>query len=135
MPITVEAMDEAKYKSWVDAQKQKLAAATEDPNKVWTLDDLKVKGAQLFAANCQVCHQANGMGLPGTFPALNGSKVVLGPKGEQIQIVLKGKNAMPPWGSQLKDSEIAAVITYTRNAWDNKTGESIQPSEIKAARS
>jgi len=135
MPITVEAMDEANYNSWVGAQKQKLAAATEDPGKSWSLDELKVKGGQVFAANCQACHQANGMGLPGTFPALNGSKVVLGPQAEQIQIVLKGKNVMPAWGLQLKDSEIAAVITYTRNAWDNKTGESIQPSEIKAARS
>ena len=135
MPITVVAKNDADYKAWVDEQKKKLAAAVDDPNKAWTIDELKAKGAQVFAANCQVCHQANGMGVPGTFPALNGSKIVLGPKADQISLVLKGKNVMPAWGPQLKDSEIAAVITYTRNAWDNKTGESVQPSEVKAARS
>jgi cytochrome c oxidase subunit 2 len=135
MPITVVAKSEADYAAWVNEQKKKQAASAEDPTRAWTLDELKAKGALVFAANCQVCHQANGTGVPGAFPAVNGSKVVLGAKVDEISLVLKGKNAMPAWGSQLDDSEIAAVITYTRNAWDNKTGEAIQPGEIKAARS
>lgn len=136
MPITVVAMNEADYKAWTDEQKKKMAALAEDPNKVWTLDDLKVKGRQVYAANCQACHQAGGQGVPGAFPALNGSKVATGPKADHIATVMNGKSgtAMAAFGKQLSDTEIAAVVTYTRNAWDNKTGEMVQPAEIKTAR-
>jgi len=96
---------------------------------------LVTRGGQVFNANCAACHQANGKGVPGAFPALDGSKIVNGPKADQIAIVLHGKpgTAMPPW-SQLSDADIASVITYTRNSWSNKTGEAIEPAEIKAAR-
>ncbi len=136
MPITVVAKNEDDYKAWVDEQKKKAAVATEDPNKIWALDELKAKGQQVYAANCQACHQANGMGVPGAFPALSGSKIATGPKADHINIVLNGKagTAMQAFGKQLSDTEIAAVITYERNAWDNKTGEVIQPAEIVAAR-
>jgi cytochrome c oxidase subunit II len=136
MPITVIAMNEADYKAWADEQKKKMAALAEDPNKVWTLDDLKVKGQQVYAANCQACHQAGGQGVPGAFPALNGSKVATGPKADHIATVMNGRpgTAMAAFGKQLSDTEIAAVVTYTRNAWDNKTGEMAQPAEIKTAR-
>lgn len=137
MPITVVAKSDADYKAWADAEKKKLAAQAEDPDKQWTLDEFKVKGAQVFAAKCQACHLAGGQGVPGAFPALNRSKVVLGPKIEQIKIVLNGKpdTAMQAFGAQLSDTEIAAVITYTRNAWDNKTGEVVQPADVKGGRS
>ena len=97
--------------------------------------DQVAEGASLFAANCAACHQANGKGVPGAFPALDGSKIVNGPKDAQIAIVLNGKpgTAMPPW-TQLSDVDLASVITYTRNSWSNKTGEAVQPSDIKAAR-
>jgi cytochrome c oxidase subunit II len=134
MPITVEAKDDAGYAAWVDEQKKKLVALQDDPNKVWSVDELKAKGQQIYTANCAVCHQANGAGVPGAFPALNGSKVVMGGKEGQINILLNGKNAMPAWGKQLKDSEIASVITYTRNAWDNKNTENVMPADIAAAR-
>ena len=136
MPITVVAMNEADYKAWTDEQKKKMAALAEDPNKVWALDDLKVKGQQVYAANCQACHQAGGQGVPGAFPALNGSKIATGPKAGHIATVMNGKpgTAMAAFGKQLSDTEIAAVVTYTRNAWDNKTGEMVQPAEIKTAR-
>jgi cytochrome c oxidase subunit II len=99
------------------------------------LKDLLVLGERVYANNCAACHQANGKGVPGSFPALDGSKVVRGPKADQIAVVLNGRpgTAMPSW-KQLSDSDIAAVITYTRNAWTNKTGEALQPAEIKAAR-
>jgi len=87
----------------------------------------------VYAANCAACHQANGKGM-GAFPALDGSKMVLGPKADQIHLVLNGKNAMPKWGGVISDGDIAAVITYERNAWGNKTGEVIQTQEVANAR-
>lgn len=111
------------------------AAPAEDPNKKWTLDELKQKGEGVYAANCAACHQATGKGTPPAFPALDGSKIVTGPKAAQIALELKGKpgTAMAAF-ERLSDTDLAAVITYTRNSWGNKTGEAIQPAEIKAAR-
>ncbi len=135
MPVVVEVKSKEDYAAWVAAQKQKVAAAKEDPSKVWTEADLATKGQTIFAANCAACHQANGKGVPGAFPALDGSKVVNGPADAQIALLLNGKagTAMPAW-KQLSDTDIAAVITYTRNAWGNHSGEAIQPSAILAAR-
>ena len=135
MPIVVEVKSKADYAAWLDEQKKKVAAAAEDPSKVWTEADLAAKGQQVFMANCAACHQANGKGVPGAFPALDGSPVVLGPPDAQIAIVLNGKpnTAMASW-KQLSNTDIAAVITYTRNAWSNHTGQAIQPPQIQAAR-
>ncbi len=109
-------------------------AAGDDVNKKWDLAELKSKGEQVYAANCQACHQATGMGI-GAFPALNGSKVVNGAKNDQIALLLNGKagTAMASF-SRLTDVELAAVATYTRNAWNNKSTEAIQPGEIKSQR-
>ena len=97
--------------------------------------DLQARGEKVYAANCVACHQATGKGVPGAFPALDGSPVVAGPKAAQLGIVLSGKNAMPAWKATLSDTEIAAVITYTRNNWSNKAVENIvQPAEVLAAR-
>jgi len=136
MPIVVEVVSQEKYAAWVAGQKKKMAAAAEDPNKKWELADLVARGEKVFQQNCVACHQANGKGVPGAFPALDGSKVVNGPKAGQIAIELDGKpgTAMQAFGKQLSDTDIAAVITYTRNSWGNKTGEAIQPSEIASAR-
>jgi cytochrome c oxidase subunit 2 len=136
MPVVVEVVPADKYSAWVSEQKKKMAAQADDPNKTWTLDDLKVRGAKGYAANCVACHQANGQGVKGAFPALDGSKIVNGPKDDQIGLVLNGKQgtAMAAFGKQLSDTELAAVITYTRNSWGNKTGEAIQPAEVKSQR-
>jgi cytochrome c oxidase subunit II len=136
MPIEVHVVSAEKYTAWVTEQKGRLAAAAEDPAKVWDLVALSEKGAKVFAANCAACHQADGKGLPGAFPALDGSPVVLGPKAEQIATVLKGRpnTAMAAFGKQLSDTDLAAVITYTRNAWSNKTGEAVQPADVTAGR-
>ena len=139
MPIVVNVLSQEKYGAWVNERKQKLAAAGDDPNKDWTLQELVARGEKVFAQNCAACHQANGMGIPGTFPALSGSAVVTGPKEKQIDIVLHGvvkdgkPTAMQPF-KQLSDVDLAAVITYTRNAWSNKTGDAIKPVDIKAER-
>ncbi len=136
MPVVVEVLPADKYSAWVDGQKKKMAAQAEDPAKTWALDELKARGEKVYAANCVACHQANGQGVKGTFPALDGSKMVTGPKADQIDRVLNGKpgTAMAAFGKQLSDTEIAAVVTYERNSWGNKTGEAIQPAEVKAQR-
>jgi cytochrome c oxidase subunit 2 len=155
MPIVVIAKSPAEYAAWVKDEKAKMPpepepapeqvasaapalaapAAAEDPNKKWTLDELKARGEKVYAANCVACHQATGKGLPPAFPPLDGSKIVTGPKAAQIAMELKGKagTAMASF-AHLSDTDLAAVITHTRNAWGNKTGEAIQPAEIKAAR-
>ncbi len=140
MPIVVKVVSAEDYKVWVDGKKKEMAALAEDPSKVWTIDELKTKGEKVYATNCVVCHQATGKGVPGAFAALDGSPVVNGPKAEQINVLLNGKKSgkfpseMPAW-KQLSDSDIAAVITFTRNNWSNKAAENIvQPAEVLAAR-
>jgi cytochrome c oxidase subunit 2 len=135
MPIVVNVLSDADYTKWVETKKKEMAAQADDPNKTWTVDEMKARGEKVYAANCVACHQANGKGVPGAFPALDGSPVVNGPRAGQIAIVLNGKNAMPAWKSVLSDTDIAAVITYTRNNWSNKASENIvQPAEVVAAR-
>jgi cytochrome c oxidase subunit II len=135
MPIVVKVVTEDEYTAWVDKKKAELAAAADDPNKMYTVEELSPRGAKVFAANCAACHQANGQGLPPAFPALDGSKVVLGSQDAQINLVMNGKSgtAMAAF-KHLSDTDLAAVLTYTRNSWSNATGEVIQPSDIKMAR-
>lgn len=140
MPIVVNVVSDDDYKKWTDSKKKEMAAKAEDPNKTWTIDELKTMGEKVYATNCAVCHQPTGKGVPGAFAALDGSPVVNGPKAGQIQVLLNGKKSgafpaeMPNW-KQLSNTEIAAVITYTRNNWSNKAQENIvQPAEVQAAR-
>jgi cytochrome c oxidase subunit 2 len=136
MPIVVEVLSQEKYSAWVADQKKKVAAAAEDPAKKWELADLRARGEKIYAANCIACHQANGKGVPNAFPALDGSKIVNGPVAENLAIVVKGKagTAMQPFGKQLSPTDIAAVVTYIRNAWSNKPAQNVvQPAEVLAA--
>lgn len=140
MPIVVRVVTAEEYTAWVNGKKKEMAALADDPNKTWTIDELKTKGEKVYTANCAVCHQANGKGVPNAFAALDGSAVVTGPKAEQIKVLLHGQKTgkfpseMPAW-KQLSDTDIAAVITYTRNTWSNKPAENIvQPAEVVAAR-
>ena len=135
MPIVVEALEPEKYAQWVAEQKTKLAAVAVDVNKEFSADELTAKGEAVYNANCVACHQANGQGVPGTFPAIAGSKVATGPKAGHIDIVMNGKSgtAMAPF-KHLSDVDIASVITYQRNAWGNATGDAVQPSEINQLR-
>ncbi len=135
MPIHVKVVSAEDYTKWVEIEKKKLAAKQDDPSKVWVLDDLSKRGEKVYAANCAACHQANGKGA-GPIKALDGSPVVLdADKGAQIAVVLNGRanGAMPPW-KQLSDTDLAAVITYTKNNWSNKTGQLVQPADVKLAR-
>jgi cytochrome c oxidase subunit II len=135
MPIHVKVVSQADYTTWVNGQKTAMAALADDPAKVWALPDLLARGEKVYATNCAVCHQASGKG-GGPIKALDGAAVVLdADHNKQIQVLLNGQNngAMPAW-KQLSDTELAAVMTFTKNSWSNKTGQLVQPSEVVAAR-
>ena len=135
MPIHVKVLSAQDYATWVDGETKKMAAKADDPTKVWTMKDISARGAKVYAANCAACHQANGKGA-GAIKALDGSALVLNDdKKLQIAVLLHGQNngAMPAW-NQLSDTELAAVITYTKNNWSNKTGQLVQPADVTAAR-
>ena len=140
MPIVVEVKSAEDYSKWVAEKKKELLARADDPNKEWQLADLSARGEKVYASNCAACHQASGKGVPGAFPGLEGSKVVLGAQDAHIALLLKGvvrdgkQTAMASF-KQLSDVELAAVLTYTRNAWGNKPEDNIvQPREVLAAR-
>src|ERR1700722_14955388 len=133
MPVVVVVLSADDYAKWVDDQKKKMAASADDPNKTYTMDELKARGAQVYTSNCAVCHQPSGKGA-GQFPALDGSKIANGPIAGHVSIVLKGKGAMPNWGATLNDVEIASVITFERNSWGNHTGDILLPLQVADAR-
>jgi cytochrome c oxidase subunit 2 len=136
MPIVVVAKNEADYAQWVTAQKAAMDADAAAAGRDWSMADLMEHGEKVYTASCAACHQANGEGVPGAFPALKGSAIAMGPVDAHVDIVLHGKpgTAMGAFASQLNDVDIAAVVTYERNAWGNDKGDLVQPSEVKAAR-
>ena len=135
MPIHVKVVSAQDYSAWVSGKNKEMAAKADDPAKVWTLADLKTRGEKVYATNCVTCHQSTGKGA-GAIKALDGSAVVLdADHGKQIAILLNGANngAMPAWKT-LSDTDLAAVISYTKNNWSNQTGQTVQPAELLAAR-
>jgi cytochrome c oxidase subunit II len=135
MPIHVKVVSAADYSAWVGGKAKEAAAKADDPSKVWTLVDLKARGEKVYAANCAACHQATGKGA-GPIKALDGSAIVLdADHKKQIAILLNGAagGAMPAWKA-LSDTDLAAVISYTKNNWSNQTGQIVQPAELQAAR-
>jgi cytochrome c oxidase subunit 2 len=135
MPIVVEVKSQADYDAWLAAKQGKLAMAAAQSTKTFDPAALKAMGEKVYAANCGSCHQADGKGIPGVFPALAGDKVVNGSKAGHITTVLNGRpgTAMPAFGPQLSDADIAAVLSYERNAWGNQAGI-VQPAEVAALR-
>lgn len=135
MPIHVKVVSAADYSAWVAVKAKEAAAKADDPSKVWTLVDLKARGEKVYAANCAACHQPNGKGA-GPIKPLDGSAIVLdADHKKQITTVLNGAagGAMPSWKA-LSDTDLAAVISYTKNNWSNQTGQIVQPAEVQAAR-
>ena len=135
MPIHVKVVSQADYAKWVDGKKKAMAAAADDPATVWKLEDLVARGEKVYTANCAACHKPDGKGA-GPIKPVDGAPVVLdADKSKQIAVLLNGQNngAMPAW-KQLSDTELAAVITYTKNTWSNKTGQLVQPADVVAAR-
>jgi cytochrome c oxidase subunit 2 len=138
MPIVVEVKSVEDYGAWLKEQ-QALTAKAADAEKAslgssMSEDELMQLGETTYIAHCAACHQPTGLGLPPTFPALKGSVVAIqGPISEHITLVLNGKGMMPAFGKQLSLKEVAAVVTYERNAWGNDTGDLVQSSDVKAA--
>jgi cytochrome c oxidase subunit 2 len=137
MPLVVEVVSEERFAEWKEEQNQlKVAALAEaSADKTWSMDELMAKGKEVYDTKCAACHQVTGLGLPPAFPALKDSPVAKGPIAGHLDIVLNGKEgtAMQAWGS-MNDLEIAAIVTYERNAWDNNTGDVVQPADVKQAR-
>ncbi len=141
MPIVVHVLSEEDYQAWLTEQtggaEKAEATAAAAVEKTWTLDELVAKGKDVYGTYCVACHGANGEGMPAlNAPALDGSAVATGELAEHMNVVLHGRpgTAMAAFGAQLSDLDVAAVITFERNAWSNKTGDVVQPADIKAAR-
>ena len=139
MPVVVEVLPADQYAAWADAQKKKATAAVDDPARIWDVKELTARGEAVYTANCAACHQANGKGVPPAFPPLDGSKIATGPVAAHLDVVLNGvvrngqATAMVAWKNTLSPTEIAAVVTYERNAWGNHVGDVVQPSQVAAA--
>ncbi len=135
MPIVVQAVSQEEFDKWASLQKDKASAAAASAGKTWSKDELMEKGKKVYASTCAACHGANGEGV-GPFPKMAGSKIATGPVAAHLNIVMKGKpgTAMQAFAGQLNDADIAAVVTFERNSFGNKTGDVVQPSQVKAAR-
>lgn len=140
MPIVVEVRPEAEFDAWIEDQVLASALAGEAAvaarAKTWTMDELLPMGEEVFVKHCMTCHERDGMGQGTKYPALNGSEITTGPIVDHLDRVMNGlaDTEMQAWAPQLTDLEIAAVITYERNAWDNATGDLVQPITVYEAR-
>lgn len=132
MPIVVKAVPQEEYRAWVADQKEAAQKERELTEKDWTLDELIARGEKAYATNCAACHQVDGSGAPPAFPALKGDSIVTNDMDEHINTVMNGRSgtAMQAFGPQLSEADLAAIITYERNAWGNNTGEMVTPKEI-----
>ncbi len=144
MPIVVIAKTQEDFEKWVAEQTQPAPAASAEPAKDMSKAELMAEGKKVYETYCSVCHKAGGEGMPPAFPALTGGKITTGPVAGHIDIVLNGKQgtAMQAFKSQLNDKQIAAVVTYERNAWGNDdknkhgkdAGGLVQPADVAKAR-
>lgn len=136
MPIVVKAVPEKEYTAWVQETKLALKSKKESGDKELSMDELKSKGETVYKANCLACHQANGQGIKGVFPSIDGSPLANLKENipAHIHQVIYGKGNMPAFGEQLSDTDIASVVTFTRNNWGNKTGDIIQPKDVAESR-
>lgn len=137
MPIVVEVLPEAEFDAWLVAQHQQAEVAEQEAqaalSKTLTMEELMAQGEQVYMTRCAACHQPNGMGLPGAFPSIKDSPIAKGPITEHLEIVINGKTgtAMQAFGNQLTAQEIAAVVTYQRNAWGNNMGDTTQAADVE----
>ncbi len=140
MPVVVEVRLEAEFDKWIDDQRlaKELSSgqAVADRNKTWTMAELMPIGEQVFLTHCATCHESTGVGQGVTYPALAGGEIPNGPLEVHIDLVMNGRGGteMQSWAPQLSDRELAAVITYERNAWGNSTTDVVQPKTIYATR-
>lgn len=133
MPIVVNAVPEEQFNAWLAKKQSETVALRALTEKTFTQDELMAKGEAVYGRTCAGCHGAAGEGVPGVFPAIKGSKIALGPVADHLAIVVNGKSgtAMQAFGAQLSEVDLAAVITYQRNAWGNKSVDNIvQPVDV-----
>src|SRR5690606_15906270 len=132
MPVVVEARSKEDFAAWLEERKQAAVAERELTSKEWSLEELMARGEKAYVTACAACHQANGEGMPPMFPALRGSAIATGPVAAHIDIVVNGKpgTAMAAFGKQLSPVDLAAIITYERNAWGNNVGDMVTPKDI-----
>ncbi len=136
MPIVVEAVSQGAYDEWVTVELAAAEAEANSADREWGLEELVERGEGVYGTSCAACHQGNGQGIEGVFPSLVGSPIILGEIADHIDVVMNGLagTAMQPFATTLNDADIAAVITFERNAWGNDTGDIVQPAAVKAAR-
>ena len=134
MPIVVKAVTQEDYDVWVSERKALALAKAAEAEQTWSKEDLIAKGEVVYQKSCAGCHMANGAGIPPAFPALNGNDIVNGDIDKHIDVIVNGVpgTAMAAYANQLSAVELAAVITYKRNTWDNNTGDVITPADINA---
>jgi cytochrome c oxidase subunit II len=135
MPIHVKVLSGADYAVWAEGKQKEIAAKLDDPSKVWAMPELIARGQKVYETNCASCHKADGKG-GGPVKAVDGSAIVRDPdRSKQIQLLLNGvtSKGMPSWAS-LSDTDLAAVATYTKNSWSNKTGQIVQPADVATVR-
>jgi cytochrome c oxidase subunit 2 len=132
MPIVLKVLPRREFEQWASDKRQEMAHRQLEAERQWSLQELMKRGEQVYAAQCATCHQADGNGLAPAFPPLAGSIVANGPLDENIDVILNGRNgtAMQAWGGRLSETDIAAALTYTRNAFGNETGDVVQPQTI-----
>ncbi len=135
MPVVVKVVEKDEYSDWVLSKKEEAIKLAELTEKEWSLAELTQRGEGVYQKNCVACHQMNGEGLPPIFPALAGSDIVMFDKDRNVEILMEGVQgaAMQSFANQLSEVDMAAVITYTRQAWgnaENGDGEYVVPSDI-----
>lgn len=134
MPVVVEAVEQQQFDEWMAGRKEAAQQEAMSADREWGMDELMARGEKTYGAVCAACHQPDGSGNPPAFPALAGNQALMDDRERHIDTVINGVSgaAMPAFRNTLSPVEIAAVITYERNAWGNETGDSVQPSEIAA---
>lgn len=132
MPVVVEAVSQAEFDEWFAGKQEEARQVAELTNQEWTVEQLVERGRGVYQSACASCHQPDGSGIPGTFPAMTGSPIVTGDIQEHIDIVFNGVSgtAMQAFGDQLSPVDLAAVVTFERNALGNSVGDMVEPIEI-----
>jgi cytochrome c oxidase subunit 2 len=136
MPVVVQAVTEENYEHWLNDKKLEMAKAKREAaaslSASLSLEELMDTGQKIYLDRCAVCHQAEGGGIPGAFPAITGSKIATGNTSNHIDIVVNGRSgtAMQAFANQLTDKEIASVVTYQRNGLGNQVGDLVQASDV-----
>jgi len=130
----VKAVEQQEYESWLAMKQQEAKDVYETVGKTWSMAELMETGEQVYVQHCATCHQINGEGIPPAFPSLVGQGLAVGDLDGHVDIVVNGKagSAMQAFAAQLNPAEIAAVVTYERNAWGNDVGDLVQPREVNA---